>query len=78
MRRKRRRAAGDRGERRGIGAWLTTAVDPSVLRWVVGLSFIGMAIWTLIPDEIEEDETRAAGRFGATTARSRGHTHCPV
>ena len=47
-----------------LGAWLTTAVDPAVLRWAVGLSFIGMAIWTLIPDEIEEDETRIAGKFG--------------
>jgi len=47
-----------------IGAWLTAAVSPAVLRWVLGLSFIGMAIWTLIPDQIEEDETRAAGRFG--------------
>ena len=32
--------------------------------WVLGLSFIGMAIWTLIPDKIEEEETRIAGRFG--------------
>ena len=47
-----------------LGAWLTTAIDPAVLRWVVGLSFIGMAIWTLVPDEIEADETRFAGRFG--------------
>ena len=31
---------------------------------MLGLSFIGMAIWTLIPDKIEEEETRIAGRFG--------------
>lgn len=47
-----------------LGAWITTAISPQVLRWVLGLSFIGMAVWTLIPDEIEEDETRIAGRFG--------------
>ena len=47
-----------------LGAWITTAVSPNVLRWILGLSFIGMAIWTMIPDKIEEDETRAAGRFG--------------
>ncbi|MGE5336201.1 MAG: TMEM165/GDT1 family protein [Gemmatimonadota bacterium] len=47
-----------------VGAWLTTAISPAILRWVLGLSFIGMAIWTLIPDEIEEDETRVARRFG--------------
>jgi Ca2+/H+ antiporter, TMEM165/GDT1 family len=35
-------------------------VAPEVLRWVPGLSFIAMAIWTMIPDEIEEDETQVA------------------
>lgn len=47
-----------------LGAWITTAVGPEILRWVLGLSFIGMAIWTMIPDEIEEDETHVARRFG--------------
>jgi putative Ca2+/H+ antiporter (TMEM165/GDT1 family) len=47
-----------------LGAWITSAISPEVLRWVLGLSFIGMAIWTLIPDEIEEEETRVAKRFG--------------
>ena len=47
-----------------LGAWITSAISPAVLRWVLGLSFIGMAIWTLIPDEIEEEETRIAARFG--------------
>lgn len=47
-----------------LGAWITSAVGPEVLRWVLGLSFIGMAAWTLIPDKIEEEETRVAKRFG--------------
>ena len=52
-----------------LGAWITATVSAEVLRWVLGLSFIGMAVWTLIPDEIEEDETKIAKRlgvFGAT------------
>lgn len=52
-----------------LGAWITTHVSPDVLRWVLGASFIGMAIWTLIPDKIEEEETQVARRlgvFGAT------------
>ena len=52
-----------------LGAWITATVSPEVLRWVLGLSFVGMAAWTLIPDEIEEDETRLAkglGIYGAT------------
>ena len=47
-----------------LGAWITATISPEVLRWVLGLSFLGMAVWTLIPDEIEEDEARIAGRFG--------------
>ncbi len=52
-----------------LGAWITATVNPGVLRWVLGLSFIGMAIWTMIPDKIEEEETQVAKRlgvFGAT------------
>ena len=35
-----------------------------MLRWVLGASFIGMAIWTLIPDKIEDKETQVAKRYG--------------
>ncbi|HEX4986121.1 MAG TPA: TMEM165/GDT1 family protein [Burkholderiales bacterium] len=52
-----------------LGAWITSAASPDVLRWVLGLSFIGMAVWTMIPDRIGEEETRVArhlGVFGAT------------
>lgn len=47
-----------------LGAWITSAVSPQILRWVLGASFIGMAIWTMIPDKIEEEETQVAKRFG--------------
>jgi putative Ca2+/H+ antiporter (TMEM165/GDT1 family) len=52
-----------------LGAWITSVVSPEIMRWVLGGSFIGMAIWTLIPDKIEEEETQVAkhlGVFGAT------------
>ncbi len=47
-----------------LGAWITATVSPDILRWILGLSFIGMAIWTMIPDEIEQEETLIAGKFG--------------
>ncbi len=47
-----------------LGAWITSTVDPKVLRWVLGLSFLAMAAWTLIPDKIEDEQTQAARRFG--------------
>ena len=52
-----------------LGAWITSVVTPEVMRWALGLSFIGMAVWTMIPDKIEEEETQIAkhlGVFGAT------------
>jgi len=52
-----------------LGAWITSVLSPDVLRWVLGGSFIAMAVWTLIPDKIEEEETQVAqqmGVFGAT------------
>ena len=47
-----------------LGAWITAVVSPGILRWVLGLSFLGMAVWTLIPDKIEDEETQVAQRFG--------------
>jgi putative Ca2+/H+ antiporter (TMEM165/GDT1 family) len=52
-----------------LGAWITTALDPEILRWALGVSFLAMAAWTLIPDKIEEEETTQGnhlGVFGAT------------
>jgi putative Ca2+/H+ antiporter (TMEM165/GDT1 family) len=47
-----------------VGAWIMATISPEALRWVLGLSFIGMAIWTMIPDRIEEEETQVANKFG--------------
>lgn len=51
-----------------LGAWITSVLSPEILRWVLGLSFIGMAVWTMIPDKIEEEETQVAKRVGVFTA----------
>lgn len=47
-----------------VGAWITHVLSPDVLRWVLGGGFLAMAVWTLIPDSIEDEETTLAGRFG--------------
>ena len=39
-------------------------ISAEMLRWILGISFIGMAVWTLIPDKIEEEETQIAKHFG--------------
>ena len=47
-----------------LGVWITASIDAEILRWVLGVSFIAMAVWTLIPDKIEEEETAVALKFG--------------
>ncbi|MDI3513604.1 MAG: Ca2+/H+ antiporter, family [Rhodocyclaceae bacterium] len=51
-----------------VGTWLTTLMGPQTLRWVLGLSFIAMAVWTLIPDKLDEEDAKLPryGVFGAT------------
>jgi putative Ca2+/H+ antiporter (TMEM165/GDT1 family) len=39
-------------------------VGPDVLRWVLGASFIAMAVWMLIPDKLDDDEGDSAPRMG--------------
>ncbi|MBL6805798.1 MAG: TMEM165/GDT1 family protein [Proteobacteria bacterium] len=51
-----------------VGAWITSTVSPDILRWILSISFIGMAIWTMIPDKIEEEETHIARKFGVFSA----------
>ena len=47
-----------------VGSWVTNALGPDVLRWVLGGSFIAMAIWMLIPDKLDEGDSDAKPRFG--------------
>ena len=51
-----------------LGGWLTSTVDPKILRWILGLSFIAMAIWTLIPDRLDECQAKVphTGVFATT------------
>jgi Ca2+/H+ antiporter, TMEM165/GDT1 family len=46
------------------GAWITTVLGPQVLRWVVGGSFLAMAAWMLIPDQLDEGDADKAPRLG--------------
>ena len=47
-----------------VGSWVTGALGPDVLRWVLGLSFIAMAVWMLIPDKLDADDAKASPKFG--------------
>lgn len=51
------------------GSWVTTQLGPEALRWVLGGSFLAMAVWILVPDKLDDGEEDAQPRFGvfATT-----------
>ena len=56
-----------------IGTWLTRVIGPDVMGWLLGISFIAMGIWTLIPDKPDlADEKESPkdgwGVFGTTAA----------
>lgn len=51
------------------GAWISAVLGPTAMRWILGLSFLGMAAWTLKPDRLDDDDAAgqrraAASRFG--------------
>jgi putative Ca2+/H+ antiporter (TMEM165/GDT1 family) len=48
-----------------VGSWLQETLGPDVLRWILGLSFIAMGAWMLIPDKLDDADAGASGRFGA-------------
>ncbi|MEF9944276.1 MAG: TMEM165/GDT1 family protein [Burkholderiaceae bacterium] len=46
-----------------VGGWIAQAMGPEILRWVIGGSFLAMAVWMLIPDKAD-DEAGGSARFG--------------
>ena len=47
-----------------LGAWITTVISPQTLRWILGASFIAMAVWMLIPDKLDDGADKTPVRFG--------------
>ena len=54
-----------------LGAWASVQLGPQTMRWILGVSFLAMAAWMLIPDKIDADAAGAQrapfGVFGVTT-----------
>ena len=46
----------------------STVVGPDVMRWVLGLSFLAMAVWMLIPDKLDDEGPKASDRHGVFVA----------
>ncbi len=39
-----------------LGGWITHMLGADVLRWILGIGFIAMAGWMLIPDKLDDAE----------------------
>jgi putative Ca2+/H+ antiporter (TMEM165/GDT1 family) len=37
-----------------LGHWLTSFMSPNLLKWILGLSFLGIGLWLLVPDHIDD------------------------
>ncbi|MDQ7988512.1 MAG: TMEM165/GDT1 family protein [Candidatus Dactylopiibacterium sp.] len=48
-----------------VGQWITQHLGADAMRWILAVSFLGMAAWMMIPDKLDEDDTPAPARFGA-------------
>ncbi len=51
-----------------VGAWVAAAVGPEAMRWILGVSFIAMAAWILVPDKVDEGEAAVIPRHGVFLA----------
>ncbi|MEK8051886.1 TMEM165/GDT1 family protein [Ideonella sp. DXS22W] len=47
-----------------LGGWIAALLGPTVLRWVIGLGFLAMAAWMLVPDQIDDEAEGGVQRFG--------------
>ena len=37
-----------------LGHWLMTLVSPDLMRWILGFSFLGIGLWLMVPDHIDD------------------------
>ena len=53
-----------------VGGWVAQALGPDILRWAIGLGFMAMAAWMLVPDKIDANQIQKQparwGVFGTT------------
>ncbi|WP_137888771.1 TMEM165/GDT1 family protein [Pseudomonas sp. 2FE] len=47
-----------------IGNWVASFFAPTTLSWILAASFVAVALWTLIPDQLDDDEASSLKRYG--------------
>lgn len=39
-----------------VGGWVAATLGPTVMAWILGISFLAFGVWTLIPDTLDDDQ----------------------
>jgi putative Ca2+/H+ antiporter (TMEM165/GDT1 family) len=47
-----------------VGVWITSMLGPEAMRWILGVSFLAMAAWTLVPDTLDDAPRSGFGSLG--------------
>ena len=46
------------------GNWVASLFSPVTLSWALAASFVAVALWTLVPDKLDDDESSGFKRYG--------------
>jgi putative Ca2+/H+ antiporter (TMEM165/GDT1 family) len=47
-----------------VGNWVAGLFSPLTLSWTLAASFVAVALWTLVPDKLDDDESSRLKRYG--------------
>lgn len=47
-----------------VGNWVAGLLSPALLSWILAASFVAVALWTLVPDKLDDDESSSLKRYG--------------
>jgi putative Ca2+/H+ antiporter (TMEM165/GDT1 family) len=47
-----------------VGNWVASFFSPATLSWILAASFVAVALWTLVPDKLDDDESSSFKRYG--------------
>ena len=47
-----------------LGSWVASLFSAATLAWVLAACFAAVALWTLIPDKLDDEDSPALNRYG--------------
>ncbi|MDH0336756.1 TMEM165/GDT1 family protein [Metapseudomonas otitidis] len=47
-----------------VGSWVAGFFSPATLGWILAVSFAAVALWTLVPDKLDDDEASGLKKYG--------------